>query len=123
MGRRVLVADDDAATLTLVAQTMEHLGYAVTRAEDGDELLQRIAAEGPFDLLITDISMPWMTGLQVAQCARTAGLDTPVLVMTGMQIDARDIDSLGVHSALLRKPFGIKQLEAACRKLLSNVAA
>ena len=117
MNAHVLVADDDAATLALVAEVLERLGCLVSSAEDGDELLQAVAAGGPFDLLVTDISMPWMTGLQVASSVRTAGITTPVIVMTALPIDAARIDALG-HTVLLRKPFGIKQLEAAVRYLL-----
>jgi len=117
MNAHVLVADDDAATLALVADVLERLGCIVTRAEDGDELLQAIATCGPFDLLVTDISMPWMTGLQVTYSARAAGLTTPVIVMTALPIDAARIDALG-HTILLRKPFGSKQLEAAALHLL-----
>jgi CheY-like chemotaxis protein len=118
MKRRVLVAEDDAPTLAMVAEVLERLGCTVTCAEDGDELLQAIAGKGPFDLLVTDISMPWMTGLQVAHSARAAGLQTPVLVMTALPIDATAIDALGAHTLLLRKPFGIKQLSDAVNQLL-----
>jgi CheY-like chemotaxis protein len=117
MKAHVLVADDDAASLALVAAVLERLGCSVSRAEDGDELMQAIATGGPFDLLVTDISMPWMTGLQVAYSARAAGLSTPVIVMTALPIDAARIDALG-HTVLLRKPFGTRQLEAAALHLL-----
>jgi CheY-like chemotaxis protein len=115
---KVLVADDDDATVAIVAQTMERLGFSVTRAEDGDELLQHIAEHGPFDLLITDISMPWMTGLQVAHSARVAGLLTPLIVMTALPIDASAVHALGTSAVLLRKPFGIKQLVGAVSQML-----
>jgi len=118
MNARVLVADDDAPTLSLVATALERLGCQVTRAEDGDELLQALAEAGPFDLFVTDISMPWMTGLQVAHSARAAGLDTPVIVMTALPIDAAQVDELGDHAILLRKPFGLKQLVSAVHHML-----
>ena len=118
MSTKVLVADDDDVTVAIVAQTMERLGFAVSRAEDGDELLQKIAEQGPFDLLITDISMPWMTGLQVVHSARVAGLLTPLIVMTALPIDASAVRSLGTSAVLLRKPFGIKQLVDAVSEML-----
>jgi two-component system capsular synthesis sensor histidine kinase RcsC len=118
MNARVLVADDDAASLGLVSDALERLGCDVTRAEDGDELLQHLAAAGPFDLVVTDISMPWMTGLQVAHSARAAGLTTPVIVMTALPIDAARVTELGAPTVLLRKPFELKQLVAAARHML-----
>jgi len=118
MNGRVLVADDDAAMLALVATAMERLGFSVCRAEDGNELLQALASSGPFDLFVTDISMPWMTGLQVAHSARAAGLMTPVIVMTALPIDAVEVNTLGGHVVLLRKPFGLTQLVSAVHHLL-----
>src|SRR5262245_38638923 len=124
MNARVLVADDDPSSLGLVAAALERLGCTVTCAEDGDELLQKLATEGPFDLVVTDISMPWMTGLQVAHSARAAGLTTPVIVMTALPIDAARVAELGPTAVLLRKPFELKQLVAAARHLLrANHAA
>lgn len=118
MKAHVLVADDDAPTLSLVATALERAGYTVSRAEDGDELLQALADGEQFDLLVTDISMPWMTGLQVAHSVRAAGLKTPVIVMTALPIDASRVEALGSHAVLLRKPFGTKELVAAVRNLL-----
>lgn len=109
----VLIADDDAVTLAIVAQTLQQLGYTVTLADDGDELLQQIAEHGPFDVLVTDISMPWMTGLQVAHSVRAAGLATPLVVMTALALEPDVVDSLGPCAVLLRKPFGARQLAAA----------
>jgi CheY-like chemotaxis protein len=120
MSTTVLVADDDDVTVDIVAKTMERLGFEVSRASDGDELLQQIAEHGPFDLLITDISMPWMTGLQVAHSARAAGLATPLIVMTALQIDSGALTSLGGEAVLLRKPFGRKQLIFAVSQLLQD---
>jgi len=118
MNARVLVADDDAATLAIVAAGLERLGFSVTRADDGDELMNAIAEGGPFDLMVTDISMPWMSGLHVAHSARAAGLTTPVIVMTALPIEARDVEALGPQSALLRKPFALTQLLKLARCLL-----
>src|SRR5262245_658601 len=118
MNARVLVADDDPSSLALVAAALERLGCTVTCAEDGDELLQKLATNGPFDLVVTDISMPWMTGLQVAHSARAAGLKTPVIVMTALPIHAARVTELGAPVVLLRKPFEIKQLVAATRHML-----
>lgn len=117
---RVLVADDDAITLQLVSEAMERAGYSVRRADDGDELLQALAEEGPFDLIVTDVAMPWMSGLQVAHSARTAGVDTPVLVMTASQIGSKDVEQIGGNALLLRKPFGVSQLMTAARQLLGR---
>lgn len=90
-------------------------------AATGGELLETIANAGPFDAIVTDISMPWMSGLQVMQSARTAGLPVPVVVMTGL----RDSDlpervaALGARAVLLYKPFSIGALFGALRTCLA----
>lgn len=118
MPPRILVADDDPASLSLVGQAMEGLGLSVRCADDGDELLHALAEDGPFDLIVTDVSMPWMTGLQVAHSARTAGDTTPVIVMTASRVTPQDVQQLGDATVLLRKPFGLSALLGAVHQLL-----
>jgi CheY-like chemotaxis protein len=120
MPPRILVADDDPASLSLVGHAMEGLGLSVRCADDGDELLQALAEDGPFDLIVTDVAMPWMTGLQVAQSARTAGVTTPVIVMTASRVAAEDVQHLGDNTVLLRKPFGLSALIGAVHQLLPS---
>jgi CheY-like chemotaxis protein len=121
-GQRVLVADDDPLLLATVAEALTHLGAKVTRAASGAELIEQLGNEGPFDLVVTDVSMPWMNGLQTMQAVRTAGLGTPVIVMTALA-DERlpsQIRALGENALLLRKPFELSQLVAAASKLLAQ---
>lgn len=117
---RILVADDDVDLLEAVAEALEGLGAEVVRARSGDELIEKVGEEGPFDLVVTDVSMPWMTGLQAMHSARTAGLETPIIVMTALRDAAipRQVGTLGTNALLLRKPFPLADLEAATRQLL-----
>jgi CheY-like chemotaxis protein len=85
LNARVLVADDDAEFLDVVAEGLTRLGADVIRARNGAELIDHLAEHGPFDLVVTDIAMPWMTGLRAMHAARTAGLDTSVIVITGLR--------------------------------------
>jgi CheY-like chemotaxis protein len=122
---RALVADDDRELLDLIASTIsEELGVEVTRANDGHELLSCLAHEGPFDFLVTDVAMPWMSGLQVAHAARAAGLVIPTLVMTARREPAvaRQIYALGDHATLLAKPFSFEELVAALQTCAGDVA-
>jgi two-component system copper resistance phosphate regulon response regulator CusR len=81
--------------------------------------LKRLGEDGAFDLIIADVLMPWMTGLQVASSVREAGLEVPVILMTGTRDSTLDerVDSLD-RTVLLRKPFGDRELRAAVQKLL-----
>lgn len=118
----ILVADDDPALLDAVVDALARLGADVTRAENGAELIDQLADKGPFDLIVTDISMPWMDGLRAMHATRTAGLGTSVIIMTALsdeRIPAR-VQALGGNTVLLRKPFDLAELESIASTLLSR---
>ena len=119
MSLRILVADDDADLLEVVVEALTDAGANVASAKSGAELLKRLGEDGAFDLIIADVLMPWMTGLQVASSVREAGLEVPVILMTGNRDSSLDerVDSLD-RTVLLRKPFGDRELRAAVEKLL-----
>lgn len=119
---RVLVADDDHELLNAISDGLARLGADVTCSRNGAELIENLADKGPFDLVVTDIAMPWMTGVQAIHAARTAGLGTSVIVMTALRdegIPAR-VQALGKNAALLYKPFALAELEAAASRLLAQ---
>lgn len=120
---RILVADDDPDLLRSVSDTLEGSGATVVRAEDGADLLEHMAHNGPFSIIVTDIAMPWMTGLQAMHSARYAGdVATPIIVMTALrdQWVPDQVYALGHNAALLRKPFEVDELNNAVRRLLST---
>jgi CheY-like chemotaxis protein len=117
---RVLVADDDMPLLSTIADALTQLGADVTRATSGAELIDALAREGPFDLVVTDVSMPWMNGLRAMRTARAAGVGTAVIVMTALQDKtiAGQVRALGRNARLLRKPFALSELESAAAQVL-----
>jgi CheY-like chemotaxis protein len=117
-GRRILVAEDDPAMLSAICRALRQLGYGVVQAESGADLVDQLAGEGPFDLIVTDVSMPWMDGLKAVRSIRTVGLSTPVIVVTALadQDLTSQVRALG-PAILLRKPFDLKELEAAIAHL------
>jgi len=119
---RILVADDDPELLQLVVNALLLRGFDVATATTGGELLETIAEDGPFSLVVTDVAMPWMTGLQVMHSARSAGMSCPVIVMTAMRSHrtAAQVAALGVEVQLLYKPFSIDDLDSAVRNALGD---
>ncbi|HVK88421.1 MAG TPA: response regulator [Kofleriaceae bacterium] len=119
---RALVADDDADMLSVVSKALVQFGADVVAATSGGALLEKIANDGDFDVIVTDISMPWMTGLQVMHSARAAGLRVPIIVMTALRDPTipEQVASLGVRAELLHKPFSIDELHAALRHCLAD---
>lgn len=122
---RILVADDDPDMLDTVGDALERRGAVVVRAASGADLIERIADEGPFTLIVTDVSMPWMSGLQAMHSARTVGVDTPLIVMTGFSDDqlAAQVAALGPNAALLEKPFELAELCAMVEEVLATERA
>jgi DNA-binding response OmpR family regulator len=117
---RALVADDDDDMLEMVAKALRRSGSTVVAVTSGGDLLEKLANDGAFDLVVTDIVMPWMTGLQVMHSARMAGLPVPVVVITSLRDHtlAAHITALGARAELLHKPFSIAELYAAVHRCL-----
>ena len=117
---RVLIVDDDAGVLKLVASMAAHLGFHPTTAVDGVEALQYLS-RARFDLVITDYDMPFIDGYQLADQIKEQYFGTRVIIMTGhLEEDVGCLaDSAGVVDGLLFKPFSLAdmkaKIEAVCR--------
>ena len=116
---RILIADDEEDCRELVSFALDAPGTEISTAASGGELLELVAEGGSFDLIVTDINMPWMEGLQVLASMREAGLTTPVLVITGvMRPDLEASVARMGNAKLLRKPFAIAALRETIADLL-----
>ena len=122
MGPRVIVADDDPALREWLRLLLRPLQAQIREASGGLELLDLLAADEPYDLVITDVRMPGPNGLQVVAMARTAGLVAPFLVITAFPDDdvRRSLQAAGAE--LLAKPFTPAELRDAVATLLGTMA-
>jgi CheY-like chemotaxis protein len=112
---RVIIAEDDEATNTLMRLALGVFDCEVTQTHSGLELLERVAFEGPFDVIVTDLMMPQLDGARVIAMMRTAGVATPVLVVTGHPTErAPEFEDV----QLLRKPFALDAFRQAVRAVL-----
>jgi two-component system copper resistance phosphate regulon response regulator CusR len=107
--------------LQAVATAVEGLGAEVVRATTGGALIEHLAEDEPYQLMITDIAMPWMNGLQVAHAVRSSGLRLPIILISARATAdiQRQIAALGGDAVLLRKPFALADLEAAVTSRLA----
>ncbi|MEW6051404.1 MAG: response regulator [Candidatus Zixiibacteriota bacterium] len=107
---RVLAIDDQPVILDLIAAMCQSLGYAVVTAQSGQEGIRR-AVSGRFDIVLTDLAMPDMSGIEVARQIRKLHSDTPIVLVTGWEanLDRAALTSSGI-SDVLYKPFRIEQL-------------
>jgi two-component system response regulator MprA len=115
---RILLVDDEQSIQTLLSYPLRKDGYEVVQAVDGREALARFG-ESTFDLVVLDVMMPRLDGLEVCRRLRAAGDRTPVLVLTardGVPDRVRGLDA-GADDYLV-KPFALEELLARLRALL-----
>jgi two-component system OmpR family response regulator len=115
---RVLIVEDDPILQDSLTRAMRAAGYATDAATDGEMALGLLRGGG-FDLVILDLGLPRLDGLQVLRQHRSGGGITPVLILTardGVEDRVKGLD-LGADD-YLTKPFNLAELEARARALL-----
>jgi two-component system, OmpR family, response regulator MprA len=118
---RVLVVDDDKAVRESLRRSLEFNGYAVSLASDGAEALAGIGGIGP-DVVVMDVMMPRLDGIETTKALRQAGNDVPVLVLTARDAVGDRVEGLDAGADdYLTKPFALQELLARLRALLRRV--
>ncbi|MFN3188932.1 MAG: response regulator [Aureliella sp.] len=119
-GRRIWVVDDNPAVRAGVTSLLQCVGAKVVEFSSASEVLERLRDRSEVDLLITDIVMPGMSGIELAESLREKGQGVPIIFMTGhMNRPASDSIQIEGASVFLRKPFKLRQLREACEAVWS----
>jgi signal transduction histidine kinase len=120
-GSTVLLVDDDPAVLEAHAHMLERLGHRVVRAHSGEEALVRLRGGETPAVLVTDLAMPGMGGLELLQQVRRATPQLPVVLATGF-LDTADEAHLRrlPRVCVVLKPFGARELATAIARVLSS---
>jgi len=119
-GRKVLVVDDDVKTVELVKLYLNRDGYRVLTAYDGLEAL-RLAQESHPDLIVLDLMLPGIDGLEVCRTLRTES-DVPIIMLTAMTTDQDKLTGLGLGADdYVTKPFSPRELAARVRAVLRRL--
>ena len=120
MGRKILVVDDEAVLVETIAYNLEQAGYEVVTAADGASALEAAQREKP-DLIILDVMLPEMDGLEVCRQLRRedATATTPIMMLTAKSDEIDKVVGLEVGADdYVTKPFGRRELLARVRALL-----
>ena len=120
MVRKILVVDDEAVLVETIAYNLEQAGYQVFTAADGASALQAAHREAP-DLIILDIMLPEMDGLEVCRQLRreSSTATTPIMMLTAKSEEIDKVVGLEVGADdYITKPFGRRELLARVRALL-----
>ena len=111
--KKILVVDDDPVIGKSFDRVLSNKGYAVIKAETGEAAIEKLAGED-YDLVVTDIRMPGMSGIEVAETVRAKQPWMPVLIITGYGSDESEAraKAAGVTD-FLRKPLSPEMIETS----------
>ena len=120
---KILVVDDEQAVRESLRRSLRFNGYEVLTANDGLEAVETVRAENP-ELLILDLMMPNMDGLEVCRTLRSEGWDRPILVLTARDGVSDRVAGLDAGADdYLPKPFALEELLARVRSLVRRASA
>ena len=124
-GKRVLLAEDDPSARTILAKVLREMGLEVIETDDGGRLLVAITSfyknghsPDELDLVITDVRMPVLSGLEIFKGLRVAHWTLPVIVMTAFETKEVSDTVRRYGAALLIKPLDLHELEELVRRML-----
>lgn len=118
MGKRILIVDDEASIVTLLKFNVEQAGFEVDEAYDGLQAIQK--AEGNnYDLILLDLMLPEMDGMDVCKHLRNKKIDTPILMLTAKDDEFDKVLGLELGADdYLTKPFSPKEVVARIKAIL-----
>jgi DNA-binding NtrC family response regulator len=108
---RVLVVDDDSTVVETLRGILVFEGFDVETTENGKQAIDLVKSPQHFDVLITDMRMPEMNGLELLKAVRQLKKDLPIIILTGYATVENGVDSIeeGAYH-YLAKPFHIEEL-------------
>jgi two-component system phosphate regulon response regulator PhoB len=127
MEASLLLVEDDETIRDTINEALQSEGFNVTAVGNGRDalnLLQRAPADAPFALVVLDLMLPGLGGLEVCRALRAARNQTPILVVSARDSETDRVLGLEVGADdYLVKPFGMRELVARCRALLRRSSA
>ena len=115
---RILLAEDDDSLRGFLARALERAGYVVTACADGDEAV--LALDSPWDLLLTDIVMPGMDGIEVARQAAAKHPGLRIMFITGFAAVALAAhDKAPAGAKVLSKPIHLREIVTEVERMIA----
>ena len=109
---RILVVDDDPMACEMTAAFLEEAGHEPVLAENGVEALEKLAADSGIEVVISDMNMPLVSGIELFRELRGQGVDLPFILLTGDEPEALRAEEPGLDDCLL-KDFSLGETLAA----------
>ncbi|HZE98284.1 MAG TPA: response regulator [Planctomycetota bacterium] len=118
---RCLVADDEPQIGSLLREALVREGYIADVVDDGDQASKKLA-ENLYSLVVSDVMMPFKSGVELVHELRARGLMTPVVLMSSYLSEEALVSCSAVeHLAFLQKPFALSDLKRAIQRAGSSV--
>jgi two-component system NtrC family response regulator len=118
MSRKILIVDDNPNMSSLLSEMLEVFDYESIRADDGLEAI-KIVDEGDISMVITDMRMPKMSGLDLLQKIKEKNPEIPVVVISGYALDDEGSNLLSsMADGFLNKPFKMSDIEQLLRQVV-----
>lgn len=115
---KILIAEDDPLMMAVIKQQLSNEGYTLSINTDGREALEALESFKP-DLIITDILMPFTSGLDLISVVRSSGSKTPILVLSAMDQEATVLEALSLGADdFISKPFKPAEISMRVKRLL-----
>jgi CheY-like chemotaxis protein len=119
VGGRILVVDDDSAVRDITSQMLRESGYAVVEAETGQAALEELARGETYDLVVIDVAMPGLNGVETVRLARKGSPALRALYITGYA-DGAGAELQTGGEPMLKKPFRLLELTMAVRDAIKH---
>jgi DNA-binding NtrC family response regulator len=120
-GEHIAIVDDEEPIITITSALLQRWGHETAAYSSANGFLKAFsAAPDKFKLLLADVVMPGMSGIQLVRTLRESGCELPVLLMTGFNVqDRAQLAPRSGRIAFVRKPFTALQLEQSVRRMLT----
>jgi FixJ family two-component response regulator len=121
-GERIAIIDDEEVMTSVTTILLQRLGYSTVSYTSATRFIDAFeAAPERINLVLTDVVMPGMTGVQLVKTLRESGHDVPILLMTGFNVQSRlELGGTLGRISFLRKPFTVAHLAQSIRRMLSS---
>lgn len=119
---KILIIEDEPSMVLGLRDSLEYEGYEVSAACDGREGLDKASREKP-DLILLDVMLPLMSGIDVCRALRSGGVEIPIIMLTARSQEIDKVVGLEIGADdYVTKPFGVKELLARVRAHLRRAA-
>lgn len=120
MKQKILIVDDEASIVTLLTYNIERMGFVTDMAYDGEEAIKK-AETGEFDLILLDLMLPKISGVEVCKHLRINKIETPIIMLTALDDEFDKVLGLELGADdYITKPFSIREVIARIKTVLKR---